>query len=796
MEWLIGAAARGAAVLVVASVASVGLRRASASTRHLLWAVTVSALLALPVLSSVTPNLNVLPASLVQRASDATPPVAAGRESPAQGAAPAVVAADAGAPAPALTVTGMVPPTPRYSLTSAQILFALWLTGVLLVLSGIAFAFARVRALTRGARPVSPELAHEITRIAREMGVARVVAVTGAAHAMPMTWGIVTPRLLLPESANAWPRARLHAVLRHELAHIRRRDPFWQLVGETACALHWFNPLAWHAARRLRVEREHACDDAVLMAGARASDYASELLEIARTLRSPRAASLAAIAMAQPRQLEGRLLAVLDETRERRVPSRKWRVWLAAGAVIVPVAALRPATTADFAPVPFEVAAVHARTESGAKAKKPALFPNLAASANAAALAPMVAVVKAEQDRCPTRGRKNNVSINSHEDDNGLRSVKWETGSCKGSMVMNGKVRIAGDLTGIESISPGGGLTLTETRAGTERELKVRPNGKQLVYTFEIDGKSQPWNAEGRTWLASVLEYLVRRVGFGADERVDYLLKQGGLNAVLREIGEMDSDYVQRQYFNQLLDKTAVNSGALETVLTTASRTLQSDYEMAELLLKVAKKYEFTEAVRRVYINAAGALESDYEHRRALSAVLLKGGLSSDNVSAILVSSKALESDYENAELLLSVADRYRLDPQMRAAYLDAAANLRSDYEKGRVFKVLLAQGEPSSAESSAVLNALSSMKSDYELRQVLMSLVARPKLTTRSLDVVLASATRIGSDYERAELLMAVLRKHELTPEQRQRVVTAADGLRSEYERGRVSSLLLKQMN
>ena len=56
---------------------------------------------------------------------------------------------------------------------------------------------------------------------------------------------------------------------------------FFQLVAKFACVLFWFNPLVWIGLRRLRLECERACDDAVVHAGARASDYAKELVEIA-----------------------------------------------------------------------------------------------------------------------------------------------------------------------------------------------------------------------------------------------------------------------------------------------------------------------------------------------------------------------------------------------------------------------------------------------------------------------------------------------------------------------------------
>ncbi|HYJ79653.1 MAG TPA: M56 family metallopeptidase, partial [Longimicrobiaceae bacterium] len=161
---------------------------------------------------------------------------------------------------------------------------------------------------------------------------------------MPMTWGVRRPVVLLPDEAGEWPEERRRVVLLHELAHVARYDCLTQTLAAVACALYWFHPGAWYAARRLRVERELACDDRVLSAGTRAREYAGHLLEVARAFRPVGMAAPVSVSMARPSQLEGRLLAVLDGLRSRSTLSRSAALGAAAGALVLvlPLAAMRP----------------------------------------------------------------------------------------------------------------------------------------------------------------------------------------------------------------------------------------------------------------------------------------------------------------------------------------------------------------------------------------------------------------------------------------------------------------------
>jgi TonB family protein len=165
----------------------------------------------------------------------------------------------------------------------------------------------------------------------------RVLESSGAA--VPMTWGTLRPVVMLPETARDWPAARLHAVLLHELIHVRRNDLLAQVAAQAACCVYWFHPMVWMAVRQLRKERETACDDAVLSRGVLAPDYAGHLLELARGMIRRR--SLAdAPAMAESGDLELRVRAVLDRGRNRAPLNRRLVgvVAVLACALMLPVA--------------------------------------------------------------------------------------------------------------------------------------------------------------------------------------------------------------------------------------------------------------------------------------------------------------------------------------------------------------------------------------------------------------------------------------------------------------------------
>lgn len=147
---------------------------------------------------------------------------------------------------------------------------------------------------------------------------------------MPLTCGLVRPAIVLPADARGWNAEDVRRALIHELEHVRRHDWAIQLLGRAACAMYWFHPLVWVAWRRLCLEAERACDDAVIQTGDR-TEYAEQLVALARRAGKPVMRPL--LAMANRSDLSARVSALLDGNQKRG------RMGLMSAAAVVTVTA-------------------------------------------------------------------------------------------------------------------------------------------------------------------------------------------------------------------------------------------------------------------------------------------------------------------------------------------------------------------------------------------------------------------------------------------------------------------------
>ncbi|APZ95867.1 M56 family metallopeptidase [Fuerstiella marisgermanici] len=386
-------AIKATAVLLLAVFANILLRRRSAAVRHRVWSLACCGLLSLPLLTTMLPGLRlpILPPLAKNTVAPLLPRSEIGGE-PEEltddhlpehlsllpdriGKASAELGNDIvqQSPNPSMNFDEDIPSLDdsettvgagtRASATaknsaresallsdaSGFVVCCLWGIGFLFTVWPLAIGFSRNAALQKGAQSVddAPQLTR-LQRLSLNLGLRRQVTLLETHRAIvPITWGILRPVVLFPVAWREWTAERRELVLLHELAHVKRLDVAWQLVARLVCALYWFHPLSWYALRRLRIERELACDDCVLMTGARPSEYARELVEMARSYQF--LVLPTAIAMAQTTNLEQRIRSLLDQAGSH-VPVGRMagRLLLALAILVVTgIAIVRPAAKAS-----------------------------------------------------------------------------------------------------------------------------------------------------------------------------------------------------------------------------------------------------------------------------------------------------------------------------------------------------------------------------------------------------------------------------------------------------------------
>jgi len=329
LTFLIACFTKATILLACTWIMAIALRRSSSAVRHHVWAAAILASLALPFLALLLPAWH--SATLGSAATFWSP----AHENAANSRSYAI---------PPVFVDAVAASSAFNKLAIAALI--VWALGFSFVLARLVAGLARLAWVSSHAKCIFDEdWMRTVLELSRFQKLARSVCLLqcSSALAMPLTWGILRPVIVLPSGATLWTQDRCRIVLSHELAHIARHDWLLQICAEVARCFYWFHPLVWLATARLRQESERASDDAVLRSGIAPSHYASQLLDLARTLESSGRAWSTALAIARPSNLERRFAAMLNPSINRRAlsPRTKFLVPFLAFTFLLPLAALR-----------------------------------------------------------------------------------------------------------------------------------------------------------------------------------------------------------------------------------------------------------------------------------------------------------------------------------------------------------------------------------------------------------------------------------------------------------------------
>jgi len=353
------------------------------------------------------------------------------------------------------------------------------------------------------------------------------------------------------------------------------------------------------------------------------------------------------------------------------------------------------------------------------------------------------------------------ASINVGDDDNW--TIRVREGSCRLDIDFEGKVQFSSDERTIARLSSGGRLRIFESRRGVERELIAKGGpGDAPQISFELEGDAHPFDAAAQDWLGRLLPEVFRQTGIDAHGRVARLLARGGVEAVLAESKVISSDYVQRTYLTELIAQGKPGPQQVQRIVDLAAHDIQSDYDLAELLL-AALGARGTAAVvgdGSAFGAACAAIDSDYDLRRVLVEVVKKAE-QPPPVEGALACARGIGSDYDRAELLTTVVARWPRGHALSEQFYNLARSIGSDYDRRRTLEAVAQRRPLPDEDVRRLLATADAFHSNYDLAELLVTIGGAGQLDGELAAAFERAAAHINSSYDRQRALAAIGREH-----------------------------------
>lgn len=533
----------------------------------------------------------------------------------------------------------------------------------------------------------------------------------------PWAWGRV---IGLPR----WTATRLdarqrEAVLRHELAHLLRRDPAWRLLTRAAACAGWLQPLNRLALRRLDLLMEAACDRWAADSGDARQALAEGLMRCAEQLhrhRTPRLA-LAMLRHDTP-PLLARMRLLLEPQTMSSSPLRHARWYLAGSllltAIALPAALLPPGTSLRDA--------------------LPELGQRL--SDWSAPMAIRLDIGGPGTTRIHARGP------------GGEQLLRWQ-----------GNARFSDDES--EVLAVDGPLLFRERSDGLTREWQVRPVDGGLQREYRVNGVLQPVpDADARAWIAGMVRLAVESTQPPA-QRALRIYQRDGWDGLQRYLQAAQGDHQRRQRLEAVLTALpqAQRPAALFEQLLAVSARIESDFERRHALQLLAESLPLDPAQWQALLQQVKAVDADFERAELLGVLAPRLPAAPDVIAAWQGALAGMDADFE---LRRTLENQLRLSPEPQAwllPALQAAEAVGADFEQRQLLESAVRMLPADAAPALLVQLAAASTRigSDFERREALLALLRRQPRDLETLQAVFTATAGMSAGYERLQLLQAL---------------------------------------
>lgn len=138
----------------------------------------------------------------------------------------------------------------------------------------------------------------------------------------PLAFGLFKSYIVLPTNLDQWlSKEEIKYILLHELNHLKNKDVLTNYFVIFFQILYWYHPLVWFSFIKMRLDREIACDTAVLnsMGGDCAVDYGNTILNFAEKTSQLNNLALANHLNGSKKHIKKRIINIAGFTQESKL---------------------------------------------------------------------------------------------------------------------------------------------------------------------------------------------------------------------------------------------------------------------------------------------------------------------------------------------------------------------------------------------------------------------------------------------------------------------------------------------
>ena len=793
---------------VIAGAASTLLRltrQRSASVRYIIASASLLAMLAAP---AVTARLMSVGANATLTDADAS--------SPAVQVAAAHAMARAQAPDVGRVRAGSSDePSSRLSRVNLRALESMlpgvtvaWLAGVLVLLARMTGGWWRVRRLHHLALATrSSRWQACCRRLAYRLGLpAAAHVVESALVEVPTVVGWLRPAIILPVAALAsLTPSQVEAIIAHELAHIRRHDYAVNVVQTIAETLLFYHPGVWWVSNRIRVEREHCCDDIAVALCGDPLGYAQALAE----LETWRTASTSMALAATGGSLLDRVRRILRAPMGDEPRSGSWAATIAlttifiagAGSVqYLPSFPAQASSIGSWAPQSFPVPPVSPTPSTAATSRTPPTPP-------APRTSPIPPTPPPPEPPEPPDVDAADVDLPPPP----LPPVAPEP-------PLPPVPPVPGDaLAPLPPVSPAhstrGVLVPPAPPAPRAPAAPPAPPAPPALPATPAPlappappaplapgtsrGAHDEWHMQWSDDSHRVDVRLHGNVTFTDDLTDVQSMSDGGI-LTLRDWTTLVPHTVEITSSNGVLTHSYFVAGLKRPWDDEAKRFLATQLPVMVRRSGIGAESRVKSIFQRRGVNGVfeeiDLLGGDYARRLYLVALVDIASFNAASIQPVLQrTGELMKSDYDRRLVLEHVAARVPLDRAAAASYVGAMSSMRSDYDQRQALSALT-EHHRDVADGDVLLSALAHMKSSYDKRMVLEQAMKPGQLSAASRRAVLDAVPGMQSDYDRRQVLTMFVDRFGIEPAEREPFFVAVRAIKSNYDRREVLTSVAKK--